>query len=197
MKHLRRRSNTAAESDCHLLRSRNFKWAQTSVLITTKTICVVVLLLEFFLASTALCQTEFNEFVPLKSTLQEVQDRLEDKGERTSPRVVLFELTSGNLLIYLSAGPCEDSPDGMWNVKDNVVVKIISYPRADGKKPKHYGLDPKSFEYQGLARGHKYFKNEEKGLFFTTRKGRVSSIHKYPSKDQQDLNCERNIGAEN
>lgn len=165
--------------------------------MTPKRICVVVLLLEFFLASTALCQTEYNEFVPLKSTLQEVQDRFEDSGEGISPGEVLFKLSSGHLLIYLSAGRCIDSPDGRWNVESNVIVRIVFTPGPKQKKPKHYGLDPKNFEYQGLARGHKYFKNEEKGLFFTTRKGRVSSIEKYPSKDQQELNCERNIGAEN
>lgn len=98
-------------------------------------------------------------------------------------------------MIYLSAGRCIDSPDGRWNVESNVIVRIVFTPGPKQKKPKHYGLDPKSFEYQGLARGHKYFKNEEKGLFFTTRKGRVSSIEKYPSKDQQDLNCERRIGS--
>lgn len=117
----------------------------------------------------------FGNIVPTQTTLSEVEQMVAIVPRVVSDDKRLFKLKEGNLFVGISLGECIRTSWGSWKVEKEVVLHVIFHPKKD-RKPSYYKLDSAQTR-EGYDSGHKTYKSEEKGLYYSTQFGKVSGIN--------------------
>ena len=133
-------------------------------------------------------QEWLKKFVPTQTTLSQVEKITGITPQMERDDQILYKLKSGNLFVGISLGNCIKTTWGKWNVEKGIIIYVIFYPKKN-KKPSFYNLESEGMT-EGFDSGHKTYKNDELGLYYSTQFGKVSGINLYPSNQYKNLKCE-------
>lgn len=152
-------------------------------------ISAVMFFLIFLLINTsAKGQDWLSKIHPFETDVSTVIKLLGHNYEKKGQDEIFYKLKEGNVSIDFSPEKCADTGWGKWNIPPNVVVGMTFYPRNKKRKPSFYDLPKENMEHL-YDSGEQVFRNNYTGLYYSTYRGKVSSIRYYPGKKYDSLKC--------
>jgi hypothetical protein len=119
--------------------------------------------------------------------VSELAQFLDVSSKKQNRDSISFKLKEGSLFVEFSKGNCILGAWGSWNVDEGTIISLTFYPKKM-RKPAAYKLDKEGMK-QGYNSEHLYYKSDEKGLYYSTQFGKVTSIIYTPANKYENLKC--------